>query len=65
MEGYYLKLNTFILYSLSYSHILTLHYNSFKGRLSSFISPKGINHPLKEEGLQSFPWRAKFILMVL
>lgn len=45
MEGYYLKLKAFILYGLSYSHVLTLHYNSFKGRLSSFIFPKGINTP--------------------
>jgi hypothetical protein len=44
MEGYYLKLKAFILYGLSYSHVLTLHYNSFKGRLSSFIFPKGKTH---------------------
>jgi hypothetical protein len=42
MEGYYRILKTFILYSSSYSHILTLHCNSFKG---SFILKGIINTP--------------------
>jgi len=60
MEGYYLKLKAFILYALSYSHVLTLHYNSFKGRLSSFIFPKGINTPpTKRRGLVGLPIACK------